>query len=132
MDERVFEELAKAQGQRQGKEPSGLLDWPEDKKLRETLKSASPISYVHKAVTLPTFLLHGALDPDMPIAGCMEMWQALKAVDCPVELFVGLDFVHADPRFFTDGMLQKVHSFLRDAFTPKRHQRQSYWWIPCK
>ena len=51
-------------------------------------KTGRPLNERARAGLAPTFILHAADDPTVPVAGSLAMYQALKSAGVPAELHV--------------------------------------------
>ena len=75
-------------------------------------EQASPVAYVDPADP-PLMLIHGDLDPQMPIQQSHELQAAYQKVNVPVSFEIVTGGVHGGPGFFEPEMLDRVARFLK-------------------
>ena len=87
-----------------------LGDLPD--KMPELARLASPVFHVDPGDP-PLYLLHGDMDPQMPINQSLQMWGAYKAAGLDVTFDPVHGAPHGGPLFFTPEHQQSVQEFLR-------------------
>jgi acetyl esterase/lipase len=83
----------------------------------ELAKSASPVHFVSKN-SPPFLIVHGDMDPVVPLQQSQELVDALKAAGVPVEFHVIVGGGHGKPGFDTPETLGWLHDFFDKYLKP--------------
>jgi dipeptidyl aminopeptidase/acylaminoacyl peptidase len=89
-----------------------LLGQPKDKP--ELAKLASPVDHVD-AIDPPLLIIHGDLDPQVPINQSHELHHKYKGFDLPVRFEVVHGGAHGGSKFYHEEMLNIIRGFLDES-----------------
>ncbi|MEP4077587.1 alpha/beta fold hydrolase [Haloferula sp.] len=87
-----------------------LGDVPE--KVPDLARLASPVAHVDKDDP-PLLLIHGDLDPQMPVNQSLELQSVYESKGCPVTFINVHGGEHGGPRFFDSEMMDRVEELLK-------------------